>query len=161
MERVRMMGKKRLVPLIFLVALLSCGGNSSALKDGYYTAEDAEFDNHGWKEYVTLCISSGQISMVEYNAFNQSGLIKSWDMNYMRLMNAASGSYPNAYTRYYVGQLLTRQGTEGIDALSGATESYRSFLRLADAALENARRGDTGTHIVSFSDGRHGTAPAH
>jgi major membrane immunogen (membrane-anchored lipoprotein) len=156
-----MMGKKRLVPLIFFAALyMSCGGNSSALKDGYYTAEAAEFDNHGWKEYVTLCISSGKISMVEYNAFNQSGLIKSWDMNYMRLMNAASGSYPNAYTRYYAGQLLTRQGTEGIDALSGATESYWSFLRLADAALENARRGDTETSMVSFSGG-HGTAPAH
>jgi major membrane immunogen (membrane-anchored lipoprotein) len=156
-----MMGKKRLVPLIFLAALyMSCGGNSTALKDGYYTAEAAEFDSHGWKEYVTLSISSGKICMVEYNAFNPSGLVKSWDMNYMRLMNAASGSYPNAYTRYYAGQLLTRQGTEGIDALSGASDSYRTFLRLADAALENARRGDTGPRMVSFGGERHGTAPA-
>ena len=151
------MGKGRLIPWIILAALyVSCGGNSSALKDGYYTAEAAEFDEYGWKEYVTLCVSSKQISMLEYNAFNSSGLIKSWDMHYMRRMNAVSGSYPNAYTRYYGRQFLARQGTEGVDALSGATDSYRTFIRLADAALENALRGKTETRMVSFGDGRNG-----
>jgi major membrane immunogen (membrane-anchored lipoprotein) len=149
-----MMRKRRLIPWIILAVLyVSCGGNSSALKDGYYTAEAAEFDEYGWKEYVTLCISSKRISMVEYNAFNPSGLIKSWDMNYMRRMNAAAGTYPNAYTRYYGSQLLARQGTEGVDGLSGATNSYRTFIRLADTALENARGGDTGTSLVSFAAG--------
>jgi major membrane immunogen (membrane-anchored lipoprotein) len=69
-------------------------------------------------------------------------------MNYMRMMNAADGTYPNAYTRYYAGQMLSSQGTAGIDGISGATNSYRSFLKLAEAALENARKGDAETMLV-------------
>ena len=69
---------KKLVPVLVLVslALLSCGSRASDLKDGYYTAEQAEFDEHGWKEYVTICVSGGEIILIEYNAFNASGFIK-------------------------------------------------------------------------------------
>jgi major membrane immunogen (membrane-anchored lipoprotein) len=118
------------------------------MQDGYYTAEAAEFDSHGWKEYVTVYVSGGRITLVEYNACNDSGFIKSWDMDYMRQMNALCGTYPNAYTRYYGRALLNNQGTEGIDCITGATNSYHVFLALADAALENARRGDTETRLV-------------
>ena len=134
--------------IFFLAVMISCGKEGSSLKDGYYTAEAAAFDEHGWKEYVTICVSGGRIILIEYNAFNTSGFIKSWDMNYMRMMNAADGTYPNAYTRYYAGQMLGRQGTAGIDSISGATNSYRSFLKLAEAALENARQGNAETMLV-------------
>jgi major membrane immunogen (membrane-anchored lipoprotein) len=125
------------------------GGNS--LKDGYYCAEAAEFDAYGWKEYVAVCVSGGRIILVEYNAFNASGFIKSWDMNYMRVMNAVSGIYPNAYTRFYGGKFLENQGAREVDALSGATESHVSFLRLSQAVLENARAGDTETRLVPLN----------
>jgi major membrane immunogen (membrane-anchored lipoprotein) len=142
---------------LFVLAVLcaSCTRGDSALQDGYYTAEAAEFDAHGWKEYVTICVWDGQISLVEYNAFNRSGFIKSWDMDYMRAMEAVSGTYPNAYTRYYEGKLLMSQGIGGVDVLSGATESYRTFLRLADAAIENASRGNTETRLVMFGNNDH------
>jgi major membrane immunogen (membrane-anchored lipoprotein) len=148
-----MAGKVVLV-LIFLVILVSCGENSSSLKDGYYTAEAAEFDEHGWKEYVTICVSGGRIILIEYNAYNASGFIKSWDMRYMRLMNGDSGTYPNAYTRYYAGQLLNRQGTDGIECLAGATNSYLSFLKLSDAAMENAGKADDETRLI-YIEARH------
>jgi major membrane immunogen (membrane-anchored lipoprotein) len=153
-------------PVVFLVFLLillvSCGANDSALKDGYYTAEAGEFDAHGWKEYLTICVFGGQITLVEYNAFNASGFIKSWDMDYMRVMNARNGTYPNAYTRSYGRQLLEKQGTEGVDCISGATDSYYSFLQLADAALENARRGDAETRLVKTGgNGQNESNQAH
>ena len=147
------MKKRRLALWLFLVVICtSCGGNSFSLKDGYYTAEAAVFDEHGWKEYVTVCVSGGRIILIEYNAFNVSGFIKSWDMNYMRIMNAEHGTYPNAYTRYYAGQALNKQGTGGIDGLSGATTSFHSFLKLTNAALENARQGIAETELVFFNE---------
>jgi major membrane immunogen (membrane-anchored lipoprotein) len=124
-------------------------GMNVSMKDGYYTAEMAEFDDYGWKEYVTICVSGGKIITVEYNACNRSGFIKSWDMDYMRLMNALDGIYPNEYTRNYAGRLLHSQGTEQVDRIAGATVSYRSFIRLADAVLENAKKGRTAVSLVN------------
>ena len=131
--------------------LTSCSSAENSLKDGYFSAEALEFDSYGWKEYVTICVSSGQIIMVEYDAVNSSGFIKSWDMDYMRVMNAADGTYPNAYTRSYGTKFMENQGIEGVDLLSGATHSYYSFLQLAEAVLESARLGDTSTRLVALS----------
>ena len=131
--------------------LISCSANEHSLKDGYYCAEAAEFDDYGWKEYVTVCVSGGRIILVEYNAFNAAGFVKSWDMDYMRVMNAADGTYPNEYTRYYGGKFLENGGTQGVDVLSGATHSHHTFLQLAEAVLENARHGDAATKLVALS----------
>jgi major membrane immunogen (membrane-anchored lipoprotein) len=144
---------KKVCPFLAVIFLcVSCGGNSSGLQDGYYTAESAEFDSYGWKEYVTVCVSSGRITLIEFNAFNESGFIKSWDMSYMRTMNASDGTYPNAYTRYYAGQVLANQGIGGVDLLTGATTSYHSFVKLAGAALENARQGISDTRLITITD---------
>ena len=141
-----------LIFLFFLLLLagmlISCARDSNILKDGYYTAEEAEYNAYGWKEYLTICISGGQIILVEYNAINPSGFLKSWDMDYMRRMNALDGTYPNDYHRYYVRQFLERQGLEGVDVLSGATESYETFTLLAKAVLKNAHEGNNNTTLV-------------
>ncbi|GHV95251.1 hypothetical protein AGMMS50293_15710 [Spirochaetia bacterium] len=142
--------KKQILLISCVVFCLACAGNNSTLKDGYYTAEAAQFDEHGWKEYVTVCVSDGRIILIDYNAFNPSGFIKSWDMNYMRMMNASDGIYPNAYVRFYKEQAMSNQGTGGVEALSGATNSYKTFIVLTDAALENARLGLTETRLVDF-----------
>ena len=127
---------------------ISCDRNDDVLQDGYYTAEEAVFDSHGWKDYLTICISGGKIIVVEYNAFNPSGFLKSWDMDFMRHMNTEDGTYPNAYSRYYARRLLERQDVRGIDALSGATESHSVFINLAKAVLKNAREGNRSTTLV-------------
>jgi major membrane immunogen (membrane-anchored lipoprotein) len=161
------MARKGFIVLWILLAALpalsgvSCSKNSSSIKDGYYTAVAVEFDSHGWKEYVTIYVSSGRIVTVEYNAFNPSGFIKSWDMDYMRVMNAQDGIYPNAYTRIYAGEFLASQGTEGVDRISGASNSYHAFLQLADAAVENARQGNTEIRLVNIDEaGEDNDSPA-
>jgi len=130
----------------------SCVGNDYALQDGYYTAEEAGYDSAGWKDYLTICISGGQIIVVEYNSYNPAGFLKSWDMDYMREMNTTDGTYPNTYSRYYCRQLLERQDVEGIDALSGATRSYLSFIELSKAVLQNAREGNRSTTLVDTKE---------
>ena len=104
---------KRILCLLMLLlpmAILTACGDTTAgttLQDGYYTAQASEF-SHGWKEYITILVKSGSIVSVEYNAENASGFIKSWDNAYMQTMLHAQGTYPNEYTRYYAGQILSR-----------------------------------------------------
>lgn len=133
--------------LLLAAALLTACGGGTGLKDGYYTAQAAEF-NHGWKEYITIMVKGGSIVSVEYNAENPSGFIKSWDNAYMQNMLHSNGTYPNEYTRYYAGQLLEGQGEGVIDAISGATSSHSTFQMLAQAVLEQARKGDSSIVTV-------------
>ena len=113
------------------------------MTDGYYTAEMADFDEHGWKEFITIYIKDNKIISVDYEATNESGFIKSWDMDYMRVMNAADGTYPNEYVRLYSEALLNYQDPEKVQAITGATHSFHTFQALAAAALEQARAGDS------------------
>lgn len=141
---------KRMISLVLALLLAACltaCGGGEALQDGYYTAQAAEF-SHGWKEYITIMVKGGSLISVEYNAENASGFIKSWDNAYMQTMLHSVGTYPNEYTRYYGGQLLKGQGESGIDALTGATSSYGSFQKLAEAVLEQARKGDSSIVLV-------------
>ena len=136
-----------LLSLLLIAPLLTACGSQTGLQDGYYTAQASEF-SHGWKEYITILVKGGSIVSVEYNAENPSGFIKSWDNAYMQTMLHAQGTYPNEYTRYYANQLLERQGEGGIDVISGATSSHGSFQILAQAVLEQARKGDSSIVIV-------------
>ncbi|MCI9385890.1 MAG: FMN-binding protein [Lachnospiraceae bacterium] len=145
---------KRILCLLMLLlpmALFTACGDTTAeteLQDGYYTAQASAF-SHGWKEYITILVKSGNIVSVEYNAENASGFIKSWDNTYMQNMLHSNGTYPNEYTRYYAGQMQEGQGEGTIDALTGATSSYNSFQKLSAAVLEQARKGDSSIVLVN------------
>ncbi len=133
--------------LLLMASMLTACGGGTELQDGYYTAQAGEF-SHGWKEYITILVKGGEIISVEYNAENASGFIKSWDNAYMQTMLHSNGTYPNEYTRYYANQLLEGQGEGNIDAISGASSSHESFQKLAQAVLEQARKGDSSVVIV-------------
>lgn len=134
--------------MVAFLAIPGCAKIEEGLKDGYYSAEMAEY-SHGWKEYITISVKGGNIVSVEYNARNASGFIKSWDMAYMRTMNMVKGTYPNRYTRTYGSELLQDQTAEDIDAVAGATHSFHLFTELAQAVLNSAKTGDTSVVIVS------------
>ncbi len=147
------MYKKIMLIILILILILSsliisgCSSSANGLQDGYYTAEDKN-GSHGWYEFVTIYVNDGKIVSVEYNAKNSSGYIKSWDMDYMRLMDSVDGTYPNEYTRTYANQFLKEQSANDIDAISGATHSYDTFLVLAEAVLEKAKAGDATVALV-------------
>ena len=141
----------KVLMLLMLAGMLTACGSKTELQDGYYTAQAAQF-SHGWKEYITIMVKGGSIVSVEYNAENASGFIKSWDNAYMQTMLHTNGTYPNEYTRYYAGQLLEGQGDGGIDVLSGASSSWGSFQKLAEAVLEQAKQGDSGIAVVDTSE---------
>ena len=136
--------------LLLTASLLAACGGRAGLQDGYYTAQASEF-SHGWKEYITILVKGGNIVSVEYNAENASGFIKSWDNAYMQNMLHSNGTYPNEYTRYYANQLLEGQGKGSIDAITGASSSHGTFQMLAQAVLEQARKGDSSIMFVNTS----------
>lgn len=140
-----------LLCILSVCLLTSCQKSQDALQDGYYTAQAAEY-NFGWKEYITIMVKDGKIVSAEYNAENASGFIKSWDNAYMKTMLHTDGTYPNEYTRYYSSQLLGAAGETPIDALSGATSSYKSFQKLMAAVIEQARMGDSSIVFVNTQD---------
>ena len=140
--------KKYLIITLFCMALLLCGcGDSSKLKDGFYTAEMAEY-SHGWKEYLCIMVKNDTIIYAEYNAKNPSGYIKSWDNSYMQNMLTVTGTYPNEYTRNYVSQLLASQTPGALDAISGASSSSETFKKLSIAVIGQAVKGDSATATV-------------
>jgi major membrane immunogen (membrane-anchored lipoprotein) len=144
-----------LIVLILLIASCAKGGDSAGsggqkLADGYYTAEAASYDSHGWKDYITIYVDNSNIVTVEYDAKNSSGFLKSWDMDYMRIMGARLGTYPTVYNREYSAALLRLQKPEGIDAISGATNSYISFKMLAATAISQARANNKNVALVEL-----------
>ena len=141
-----------LLPLLFLNA---CQGSERAMRDGFYSAEAAVLDEHGWKEYITIYVSDNAIVTVDYNAKNASGFIKSWDMAYMTTMNAVDKTYPNKYTREYAEALVDRQDPYRIDVITGATHSHSSFQLLARAAIEQAYAGDKNVAYVDLTGAAH------
>ncbi len=131
-----------------LVGILGgCGNAGDSWKDGYYTAEMADYSN-GWKEFVTVHIEDNTVVSVEYNAKNASGFLKAWDMAYMRKMNAAKGTYPNHYTRAYASQVVEKQSGENIDMVAGASLSGGNFRLMIAAALDMARQGKHEVTVV-------------
>ena len=120
--------KKRLCLWMLLPMLLLGGcGVGNKMEDGFYTAEMAEY-SHGWKEYLCIFVKNDKIVYAEFNARNESGYIKAWDNGYMGNMLAGTGTYPNAYTRAYVAQLVETQDPDEI--------------------MEQAKKGDSSIVVV-------------
>ena len=132
---------------VMMTVLLAGCGSSTSLKNGYYTAEMAEF-SFGWKEYLIIQVKNDIIVSAEYNAKNESGFIKAWDNSYMKSMINEQGTYPNKYTREYIQQLLDGQADTRVDTISGASTSGGNFEKLVDAVLKQAAAGDSTIAIV-------------
>lgn len=141
---------------LVLVPVVGCSsgsdGDTAGLKEGYYTAEAVSFDSQGWKRFMTIYVNQDRIVTVEYNAKNASGFLRSWDMDNMRRMNAESGTYPSKYARAYAVSLINRQDPAKIDAVPGAAGHLESFQRLAEAAVDRARKGDKSVAFVQLPE---------
>jgi len=140
-------GKYMITAALLCGVILAACQDKRGYKDGYYTAQTAEY-SHGYKEYVCILIKNNHIISVEFNAKDCSGYIKSWDNRYMNQMKSVQGTYPNEYTRAYARQLVESQDIEKVDAVTGATNSGRNFVKLVRAALENAAEGNQKVAVV-------------
>ncbi|MDR2725730.1 MAG: FMN-binding protein [Candidatus Adiutrix sp.] len=137
--------------LAALVVVGGCAeGPQDLLKDGYYTAEAAEFDPQGWKEFLTIYVCDGRIVSAQYNSRNSRGFLRSWDMADKRRSTQSTGTNQSKYGRAYTMALLNRQDPAQVTPIPGAAQAHPNFQRLAEAAIIKARNGDQRVAFVAF-----------
>ena len=74
--------KKVLISLLAAItaaALFTGCQDSGSYKDGTYKAQYKNADDHGWTEYVTVTVSGGKFTAVEFDALNEDGGNKTAD----------------------------------------------------------------------------------
>lgn len=128
------------------ILLTGCG---SSMKDGTYKAEYKEFDSHGWKDYVTVTVSGGKITAVDYDSTNEAGAIKSTDASYKESMEPVSGTYPEKFCAELEAQMVEKQEIKKVDTIAGATNSSDSFKVLVTELMsKGVSKGSTETVVV-------------
>ena len=122
---------------------------NTALTDGTYRAEFKDFDRFGWKDFVEVTISDGELSEVVYDSVNEDGTkLKSEDESYKAEMESIVGTYPAKYNKDLINQFIESGKVTSVDIVAGATESTGKFKTLIVAAMQNATSGVTATEIV-------------
>lgn len=138
------------VSIILTVGMLvGCG--SKGMKDGTYTAEDKNFDDHGWKAYVTIIVSGGKVSDTKFDYTSEDGTTKSKNVVYGEKMSQIAGITPDEYLPQYENALVTTQDPTKIEVVTGATTSHKDFKTLAKIAMDAAKVGNTNTAQVELS----------
>ncbi|QTF08234.1 FMN-binding protein [Brenneria izadpanahii] len=131
---------------VFAVAVFAA---DSVIKDGTYKAEAANFDDHGWKPFLELTYQDGKISAVKFDYTSEKdGHLKTSDEAYGKTMAAVTGTSPAIYTVKLPQSLIEKQDIANIDGVTGATHSTEDFKKLASAAIENAKAGNSETTKV-------------
>lgn len=122
--------------LSLVVALAACG--SVTYKDGSYEGEFTGEDND--YNTVSIVIKDGKIESCEALFFDADGKIK--DENYSK--DSSPESYKKAQIavegmKEYAGMLVELGSVEDIEAISGATISWKAFQEAAKDALAKAQ----------------------
>ncbi len=147
--------KKVLISLLATIAaaaLFTGCQDSGSYKDGTYKAQYKNPDDHGWTEYVTVTVSGGKFTAVEFDSLNEDGQKKTEDEEYKAAYTGAGyETYPADYTQKLEDSLLSKQNPDDVDAVAGATNSSASFKELVKKLESRMKKGDTSTLIVDNS----------
>ncbi len=141
-----------LATTLAVIVLVACSQNNQQMIDGYYTAESSSYNADGWKGFITIYVSNNKIITVEYDAKNASGFIKSWDLEWMFKIKEQIGTYPSKYTRVYEEGLLNKQDPSKVNVIPGTDYLYDCFIRLATAAIEQAKKGDKRVAFIDLPE---------
>ncbi|MDR2350567.1 MAG: hypothetical protein LBF41_08135 [Deltaproteobacteria bacterium] len=136
--------------LLGAVLTSSCSGSKNELKDGYFTAEAMDYDAGGWKDYLTVYVNNGKITIVEFDAKNKSGFRRSWDMDYLLDWQSANGVNLANYVIAYQKSLVTLQNPKSVNPVPGSGELHRVFTALAEKAIARAREGKSDVGYVKL-----------
>ena len=144
--------KNGLLLAVLLAALAFTGCGSTKYQDGSYRAEAADFDQHGWKEFLDITVTGGKITSVDFDALYKDDLRrKSEDMDYQKAYREAGlGTDPADYCIRLEDSLLERQKAAQVDAVAGATTSSEHFRQMAEQLQKAMEAGNTDTVYLSL-----------
>lgn len=134
-----------------LMVLALTGCNTQAPKvyqDGTYTAEFAQYDSYGYKDFVKATVKGGAVIEVVYDGKDEAGMLKTEDTKYEADMKALQDTYPLKYSADLENQYMQTQDIDQVDALANATYSSDSFRALFTALEQRMQDGDTTLVVV-------------
>lgn len=138
------------VAVMCIFALTACSADSfTNLQDGTYRAEYKDFDVYGWKDYIEITVTDGEISQLVFDAVNmEDGTLKSESESYKNEMEPIVGTYPAKYNADLINQFLESGKISAVDVVAGATQSTGSFKTLLTSIVPNVQNGDTSVVLV-------------
>ena len=142
--------KAMVVAVMCMLAFTACSTDSfTNLQDGTYRAEYKDFDVYGWKDYIEITVTDGEISQLVFDSINMDGeTLKSESESYKNEMEPIVGTYPAKYNADLINQFLESGKISAIDVVAGATQSTGSFKTLLTNIVPNVQGGDTAVVIV-------------
>ncbi len=124
------------VLMCVLVLLPACG---KAFRNGSYEGRSTD-DSRGAYGIVSVKVEGGKIASAEFVQYNADGTIKgerygeeAGEENYKIAQKALEQS------KKYPEQLMQTQNVEQVDAVTGATTSWKQFQEAAKDALAKAK----------------------
>ena len=142
--------KKIGIILVALVVMAGVAGAEGMWNDGTYTAQGDEF-SHGWKNMVRIVVENGYIVDAHFDAIPEEG-------DKMKFLSSVHGDYgmvknSDAKSHWYeqadkaAARLIDAQDPSkvlksdgSVDAISGVSVTIAPHFKLAQEALEGARR---------------------
>ncbi|MBB6214891.1 major membrane immunogen (membrane-anchored lipoprotein) [Anaerosolibacter carboniphilus] len=109
------------------------------VKDGTFTASDADFDDRGWKAEISITYTDGKISEVVFDEVNKDGAKKRDDAGYNEPFKAKSGVTVGEVSDALAKALVEKQDPNAVDTVAGATGTSTKFKELAVKAIESAK----------------------
>lgn len=115
------------------------------MTDGTYKLEEQNYDDKGWKGFMSIKVKDGKITDANYDYKNKDGKLKSEDADYEKAMKAKAGTGPKEYLKELNDSLVKNQAAGAVEVVSGATHSSDTFINYANQLIQAAQRGDTTT----------------
>lgn len=116
--------------------------NFGSLSDGQYSAATKYYDARGYAQQLNIFIKNGVISQTNLKEINKNKAdrltVEGSDATWENLAVANLGAL---YLRLY-NELLLSQNPDEIDAVSGATQTSERYVKLSEAILDQAKKGD-------------------
>lgn len=137
---------KKFLSILLVVVMtlgLMAGCSGSKYKDGTYE-KTSEPDERGNYATIKIVIKDGKITEAEYVEYTPNG---PKDENYGKVNgeiqnqeNYDKAQKALAATKTFGQKLVEKQDPSKVDAVSGATNSHKTFVQLANEALEEAKK---------------------
>lgn len=112
--------------------------NAGQYKDGVYNL-DGEKGDYGYNS-AEVTVEGGKISKVVLKRMNPDGTEVNYD-EWTGVKGADGSTKPNLkqFREDIANQIIEKQSAEGIDTVSGATDSTKTWLELVTKELESAK----------------------
>jgi major membrane immunogen (membrane-anchored lipoprotein) len=136
------MKMKKLWFVVFVLLALGCG--KAVLKDGVYLGR-SEADDTGAYGELELTVAGGAVADCRFITWQRDGTVKGEEYGKVNGEISNQAFYDKAQLAVramdvYARRYVEVQDLKGVDAVSGATNSYNQFMEAAENALDQAKK---------------------